>query len=847
MEQKFNITGMSCSACSAAIEKNVAKMVGVDSVNVNLLTNSMEVVYDEKNINEDAIIDKVVSIGYGASSYRSMADNKVTSKGTKDVTKDEVKEMKIRLIISFIFFIPLIYLSMHHMLKELIGLPVPEIIVSIFHGSKNGLTFSFTQFLLLLPIAYVNRKYFKGGYKALVRRSPNMDSLIALGASAAMVYGVFAIYRIGYGLGIGDMKLVDMYLMDIYFESAGAILTLVTLGKYFEAKSKGKTKEALSKLMELTPRIAIVVKDGEEFEVSIEDVMVNDLVLVKPGQRIPVDGVVVEGSSSIDESAITGESIPVEKNIGDKVVGATVNKNGFLKVKALKVGDNTTLAQIIKLVEEASSSKAPISKLADKISGIFVPTVMVIALISMITWLVLGEDFEFAFSIGIAVLVIACPCALGLATPVAIMVATGVGANHGILVKSAQALEILHDIDTVILDKTGTITSGKPQVTDVVAVEGFNKITLLEIAAALEKPSEHPLADAILAEADIYEIERKIVSDFMSISGRGVTGIIDDVRYYGGNSAFMEEKGILAEELKNTADTFAIEGKTVMFFAQENHIIGVIAVVDMIKSGSKKAIKQLKNMGIEVIMLTGDHKVTAQGIANQLDIDIVVADVLPQDKESQIRRVQEQGKKVAMVGDGINDAPALVRADVGIAIGAGTDIAIESADIVLMKSDLLEVVTAIRLSKQTLRNIKQNLFWAFIYNSIGIPLAAGVFYYLLGWKLNPMFGAAAMGMSSVCVVGNALRLKLFKVKEDKYMDKGISLEDNKMDKKIIINGMSCGHCKMSVEKALNAIDGVEAVVDLDTKIAQVTLSKDIEDDILIQAITEAGFEVESVI
>jgi P-type Cu+ transporter len=758
MDQKFNVTGMTCSACSANVEKSVKKIDGMDSVNVNLLTNSMTVEYDDTKVNPDKIIDAVEKAGYGASvfTHSGAAD---TSKDKVNPMEEELKEMKFRVIVSFIMLIPLMYVAMGHM----INLPMPSWLV----GMENGVTFAFTQFLLTLPIIYVNRKYYSVGFKTLFHGSPNMDSLIALGSGAALVYGIFAIYRIGHGLGNMDMDMVMRYTHDLYFESAAMILALITFGKYLEARSKGKTSEAISKLMDLAPKTATVLRDGNEIEIPVEEVVLDDVILVRPGQRIPVDGIIIEGSTAVDQSALTGESIPVEKQSGDKVIAATINKTGFFKFKATKVGDDTTLAQIIQLVEDASSSKAPIAKLADKISGIFVPVVIIIAVLSTIIWLFMGEPFEFALSIGIAVLVISCPCALGLATPVAIMVGTGKGAANGILIKSAEALETLHSIGTVVLDKTGTITEGKPKVTDILALNNTSEKELLEIAASIEKPSEHPLADAIVTRAEEEGITIRNVDTFQAVSGRGITAKIHEQDYYAGNLAFMEENQIDITSQISTSDKFAMEGKTPLFFAENKKLIGVIAVADVVKSTSKNAIDQFKAMNINVVMLTGDNKKTAEAIRKQLHIDTVISEVLPQDKEKEVRQIQEQGKKVAMIGDGINDAPALARADVGLAIGAGTDVAIESADIVLMKSDLMDAVTAVQLSKATIKNIKENLFWAFFYNTLGIPVAAGLFYLSLGWTLNPMFAAAAMSLSSVFVVSNALRLRFFQPKEVK--------------------------------------------------------------------------------
>jgi len=642
----------------------------------------------------------------------------------------------------------------------MLNLPHPKWLM----GPENAITFAFIQLLLTIPVVYVNRKYYQVGFKTLFHGRPNMDSLIAIGSGAALIYGIFAIFKIGYGLGHNNLDMVNQYSMDLYFESAAMILALITMGKFLETRAKGRTSEAITKLMDLTPKTASVIRNGEEVEIPSQDVVIDDIIIVRPGQSIAVDGIIIEGSSSVDQSALTGESIPVEKNIGDKVIAATINKTGSFKFKAEKVGDDTTLAKIIQLVEDASSSKAPIAKMADKISGIFVPVVISIAVIATIVWLLLGQPFEFAMSIGIAILVISCPCALGLATPVAIMVGTGKGASNGILIKSAEALESLHTVSTVVLDKTGTITEGKPVVTDIITKGSESEERLLQIAASIESFSEHPLAEAILEKAKERGISLRNVDNFNSISGRGIVGIIDGKQYTAGNLALMKDREINVEMLKSTSDEFAMDGKTPLYFAEDKNLLGIIAVADVVKATSRKAIDNFKAMGINVVMLTGDNKKTAEAIRKQLNIDRVVAEVLPQDKEKEIRNIQASGKKVAMIGDGINDAPALARADVGIAIGAGTDIAIESADIVLMKSDLLDAVTAVQLSKATIKNIKENLFWAFFYNVLGIPLAAGVFYTAFGLKLNPMFGAAAMSMSSVFVVSNALRLKFFKPK-----------------------------------------------------------------------------------
>ncbi|MGD9567608.1 MAG: heavy metal translocating P-type ATPase [Sedimentibacter sp.] len=853
--QKFNVTGMTCSACSARVEKNINKTEGVIEANVNLLSNSMTVKYDESALSEGDIIKVVQDTGYGASSAERKKDAAKTDQ--KSDAEKEFKEMKKRLIVSFAFAMPLLYLAMGHMLKW----PLPD----IFHGEENAMTFAFTQFLLALPIMIINKKYYTVGFKTLFKGSPNMDSLIAIGTTAAVGYGIFAIYKIGYGLGHMDMDMVMQYSMDLYFESAGVILALITLGKFLEARAKGRTSDAIRKLMDLSPKTALVERDGQEVELPVEDVVKGDIIIVKPGQSVPVDGVITFGNSSLDESMLTGESIPVEKKVGDKIIGASINKSGFFKFEAQNVGDDTTLSQIIRLVEEASSSKAPISKLADKISSIFVPVVISIAVLATIAWLILGASFEFALSIGIAVLVISCPCALGLATPTAIMVGTGKGAENGILIKSAEALEIAHQIQTVVMDKTGTITEGKPKVTDLVT-KGISDNEMLKIAASAEKSSEHPLADAVVEEAKNRNLQLYDVKSFEAIPGQGLEAIVNNKRYYIGNLRLVNEKKININEFEETSTRLADEGKTPLYFADEQNVLGVIAVADVVKKTSQRAIQEFEAMGIEVVMLTGDNKKTAEAIRKQLGITRAIAEVLPQDKEREIRKIQEQGRKVAMIGDGINDAPALARADVGIAIGAGTDVAIESADIVLIRSDLLDAVTAVQLSKATIRNIKQNLFWAFIYNTIGIPLAAGVFFNILGWKLNPMFAAGAMSMSSVSVVSNALRLKFFKparmTKEPETINTITNATTNKDDSQVInkdfsninggkemnkvlkVEGMTCGHCKMTVEKALKAVDGVEnAVVDLANKSADVKLTKEVSDDVLKKAVEDAGYEV----
>lgn len=851
MSRKFDVTGMTCSACSAHVEKSVSKLVGEGNVTVSLLTNSMQVECDDKKVSDDEIIKAVEDAGYGA----AVAGAVKSSEKKESVVDNELKEMKTRLIVSFIFLIPLMYVSMGSM----VGLPQP----SFLSGHGNAVSFAFTQFLMCLPILYVNRKYFQVGFKTLWHRAPNMDSLIAVGSTAALVYGIFAIYRMSYGLGVGNEELVMKYHMDLYFESAVMILTLITLGKYLETRSRRKTSEAISKLTELAPETAVIETENGEKEIPIEQLAIGDIVIVKPGARIPADGTVVDGTSAVDESALTGESIPVEKAVGDKIIAASINKNGFLKFKAEKVGSETTLAQIIQLVEDASASKAPIAKLADKIAGVFVPIVMVIALITAIAWLALGYEFEFALSCAISVLVISCPCALGLATPVAIMVGTGKGAENGILIKSAEALETLHLVKTVIMDKTGTITEGKPVVTDILS-DGISEDELLKIAASVEKPSEHPLAGAIIEAAEEKNIALKEINEFTAVSGRGIIAESDGKTIYAGNKKMMDENGISSNGFEDKEKKLSEEGKTVLYFAEKDKILGIIAVQDVPKQTSKAAIRQFKKLGIDVVMLTGDNKRTAEAIAKNLGITNVVAEVMPQDKEAVVRSFQEKGGKTAMIGDGINDAPALARADVGVAIGAGTDVAIESADIVLMKSDLMDAVTAVKLSRATIKNVKENLFWAFFYNTICIPLAAGLWYPMFGIKLNPMIGAAAMSLSSVCVVTNALRLKLFKPNNEadyaevdnneefnNNVETDIILHDenegeNVMKKEMIVEGMSCMHCSGRVEKALNEIDGVSAKVDLEKKTAYVDLTKDVSDEVLSKAVTDAGYDVVSI-
>lgn len=883
MKERFDVTGMTCSACSSHVEKSVGKLTGVENVSVNLLTNSMQVEFDENKLDTAGIIKAVEDAGYGAAVKDEHAKSGAKTSGQSgsqennglSAVEQNVKNMKKRLIVSLIFWIPLMYVSMGHMIYQWLNIPMPPFTMNFLHGNENAITYAFTQFLLLLPILIANQKYFKNGFKTLWHRSPNMDSLIAIGAGAAILYGIFAIYRIGYAMGHGDMMVVHQYAHDLYFESAGTILTLITIGKYLETKSKGKTSEAITKLLNLAPKTVTVVRDGVEQVVDAADVEKGEIFLVKPGESVAVDGIVLEGKSSFDESAITGESIPVPKQEGDTIVSASINKSGLIRAKATKVGEDTTIAQIIRLVEEASSSKAPIAKMADKIAGVFVPAVITIALITGVIWLISGATFEFAMSTAIAVLVISCPCALGLATPVAIMVGTGKGAENGILIKSGDALETAHQIDTVVLDKTGTITQGKPVVTDIICAAGKNadKTQLLQIAGSLEKGSEHPLAEAIVNYCVTNNISLEKVTDFNALFGKGIEGTVSGTHYYAGNEKMMEEKGIsLSTEQKNQIQALAKQGRTPLLFADEKQFLGIVAVADVVKPTSKEAVQKFRDYGIHVIMLTGDNEVTAQAIKEQVGIDEVIAGVLPTQKEKKISALKQAGHKVAMIGDGVNDAPALASADVGIAIGAGTDVAIESADIVLMKNDLLDAVGAVKLSKAVIRNIKENLFWAFFYNSIGIPLAAGVLYPLFQIKLNPMFGAAAMSLSSVCVVSNALRLRWVKLHDAKKtqsephqdvaastiadinqhnaLDNNIKSTNNDkgestMTTTISIEGMMCAHCQAHVEKALKEVAGVtEVTVSLENKNAVVTGDASVE--ALKQAVVDAGYEVTDV-
>ncbi len=875
-KETYDVTGMSCSACSSHVEKAVSKLEGMDKVTVNLLTNSMQVEYDENRLNNTAIEQAVEKAGYGASLRQEKGkapqsiQSAVKTESPADLQKKEQEQMKKRLIWSIILLIPLMYVSMGHMIYNWLGVGMPLFTMKYLHGSQNALTYSFTQFLLVLPILIINKKFFINGFKTLAHRSPNMDSLVAIGAGASVVYGVYAIYRIGYGLGYGQTEVVTRYSHDLYFESAGMILTLITVGKYLEAKSKGRTSEAITRLLNLTPKKVHVLRNDAEMEMPAEEVVSGDILVLRPGEAAAVDGVIVKGHSAFDESAITGESIPVEKKEGDTVVSATLNKYGLIHMRATKVGQDTTLSQIIRLVEEASASKAPIAKMADKIAGVFVPVVIGIAVVTFAIWLLSGASFEFAMSCGIAVLVISCPCALGLATPVAIMVGTGKGAENGILIKSGEALEMAHLVDTVVLDKTGTITEGKPRVTDVYACEGMEPKQLLALAGALEKGSEHPLAQAILEQCEEDGLTCAPVQNFEAVFGHGIKGTVDGVDCFAGNEAMVQSLGLsLPKTVSGKLQELATQGKTPLIFGRiepdstKGTILGIIAVADVIKESSPEAIQKLKDYHIHVVMLTGDHEQTAKAIQKQVGVDEVIAQVLPNQKEEKIAQLQREGHKVAMVGDGINDAPALARADVGIAIGAGTDVALESADVVLMRSDLMDVAGVIHLSHKVIHNIKENLFWAFFYNSIGIPLAAGVLYPLFQLKLNPMFGAAAMSLSSVCVVSNALRLKHVKLRQEKdnKVSQNVEVtpaaiqetelqphkkesEETTMKKTIHVEGMMCMHCVGHVEKALRGVPGVKGVtVSLDDQNAIVDVDESVSNNALTAAVKNAGYEV----
>ena len=850
-KERFAITGMTCSACSARVEKAVTKLAGTDKVSVNLLTNSMQLLYDEGQVNPAQIIEAVEKAGYGASLQEEKEKHR--PRETDDPLAKEAAAMKRRLCLSVALLLPLVYIAMHQVAYRWLGLAVPEIMQDLFAGPENAITFTFAQFLLLLPIMYLNRKYYINGFRNLWQGAPNMDSLVGMGSMAAAVFGAFALFRMSWGLGHGDMALVAEYSRNLYFESSGMIVTLITVGKYMEAKAKGKTGAALKKLMELAPKQARVLRAGKEISIPAEELSAGDEIIVRPGERIPADGVVLSGQTSVDESAITGESLPVFKQAGDKVTSATLNKAGAIHFRAEKVGGDTVISQIIRLVDEASASKAPIARLADKLAGVFVPVVIGIALLAGGIWLALGESVEFAFSIAISILVISCPCALGLATPVAIMVGTGKGAENGILIKSGEALEIAQAVDTVVMDKTGTITEGKPVVTDVLSLT-LSEADLLAVAAGLEKMSEHPLAEAVLAYAQEKGILPAPVEGFQAVIGRGLQGQVNQAACLAGNEAFMEEQGISVADYRKDLARLADEGKTPLLFAQDGKLSGIIAVADREKESSRAAIQAFAAMGLEVIMLTGDNERTAEAVRRRLGLTKAIAGVLPAMKAQHIAELQAQGHKVAMIGDGINDAPALARADLGIAIGAGTDVAIDSADAVLVRSNLMDAVSAIKLSKAVLRNIKENLFWAFIYNIIGIPLAAGLLYPAFGLKLSPIVGAAAMSLSSVCVVMNALRLRAFKpeqaadmVARDIPQQEGqlsVGKEETTMQTELKIEGMMCAHCQKHVNDALAKMDGVTAVeVNLEAGTAKVTAEREIPQTEFAQVITEAGYEL----
>ncbi len=849
---KFSVTGMSCAACSAHVEKAVAKVPGVTSVTVSLLTNSMNV---EGTAAPSDIIQAVTQAGYGASLQGGEQNTSAPAFDEEALKDHETPKLRKRLIASVVILIPLMYVSMGHMMWNW---PLPSFMAG------NHVAMGLYQMLLTILVMIINQKFFISGFTSLLHKSPNMDTLVALGSGASFAYSTYALFAMTGAQMRMDMDAVMQYMDEFYFESAAMILTLITVGKMLEAYSKGKTTNALKSLMQLAPKKATILRDGEEVSVPVEQVQIGDIFVVRPGESVPVDGVIIEGNSALNESALTGESIPVDKAEGDSVSAATLNQSGFLKCRATRVGNDTTLSQIIQMVSDAAATKAPIAKVADKVSGVFVPAVISIAVVTIIVWLLVGQDFGFALARGISVLVISCPCALGLATPVAIMVGNGVGAKNGVLFKTAVSLEETGKVDIVALDKTGTITQGEPKVTDMIPGEGITKDTLMQTALALELKSEHPLAKAIVAYGEEQQITVSAADDFQAMPGNGLSGIVSGARVFGGNLKFISGKTTVSEQMQRQAEELAKQGKTPLFFATEEILFGIIAVADVIKEDSPQAISQLQNMGIEVVMLTGDNQRTAEAIGAQAGVDQVIAGVLPDGKERVIRELQQRGK-VAMVGDGINDAPALTRADMGIAIGAGADVALDAADVVLVKSSLSDVPAAIRLSRAVLRNIHENLFWAFIYNVIGIPIAAGVWYHWFGLKLNPMFGAAAMSLSSFCVVTNALRLnfvKVYSTKRDKKKNhkknqnqQGVQIvvdtdviaekqEENDMEKVIEIKGMMCGHCEAHVKKALEALDGVaSAEASHEKGTAVVQLSGCVDDAALKKAVEEEGYEV----
>lgn len=839
--RQYSVTGMSCAACSTRVEKAVRKVNGVTACSVSLLTSSMIV---EGSASNNDIIKAVTDAGYGAKSRETSKDENETI-DDNSLADTETPKLKKRLIVSVIFTIILMYFSMGHMMW---GFWLP----SFF--DNNHIAVALVQLLLATIVMVINQRFFISGFKGIANRAPNMDTLVALGSGASFIYSIYAVFAMTDAGVKGNMSAVMEYMDDLYFESAATILTLITVGKMLEARSKGKTTDALKGLMRLSPKRAVIIKEGSEVEVAIKEVKKGDIFVVRPGENIPVDGMVIEGESAVNEAALTGESVPVDKKSGDEVSAATLNQSGFIKCEATRVGEDTTLSQIIKMVSDASATKAPIAKIADKVSGVFVPAVIIIAIATFIIWLLVGESFGFSLARAISVLVISCPCALGLATPVAIMVGNGIGAKNGILFKTAVSLEETGKVDIVALDKTGTITTGKPVVTDVVPLNAVTALELMEIAYSLEIKSEHPLAKAVVEYGREKNISSKKIEEFKILPGNGLTAILEEdnkkIPLYAGNYNFISTKADIHEEIESISNSLAEAGKTPLFFAKNNLLMGIIAVADTIKEESPKAIKELKNMGIRVVMLTGDNERTANAIGRDAGVDEVIAGVLPEGKEKVIKRLKGEGK-VAMVGDGINDAPALTRADMGIAIGAGTDIAIDAADVVLMKSSLSDVPAAIRLSRATLRNIHENLFWAFLYNTIGIPLAAGVFIHLLGIKLNPMFGAAAMGLSSFCVISNALRLNWFKI-HDTLRDRKIKKSKKKMEeitmtKTMRIEGMMCGHCEATVKKALESLDGVtEARVNHEDGTAIVTLSKEVSDALLVKTVEDKDYKVLSV-
>ena len=840
MEKKYDVRGMTCSACVANVTKAVERLDGVSTANVNLMTNSMKVNFDENKINDEEIIKAVEKIGYGASPAGEKIKNEA---GPVD---DRERALKHRLISSSIFMLILMYIAMGHM----VHLPTPR----IFHGREGAVIFAFSQFLLALPVVFINRDFYISGFKGLKNKAPNMDSLVAIGSLAALIYGIFAIYMMAYGFGQGDMELVDAYRHNLYFESSAMILTLITVGKYLEEKSKNKTRSSLAKLMDLAPKMATVIEDGKEVVKNIEDVRVGDILIVRPGESVAVDGKVIEGASSLDESAVTGESIPVQKSVGDRVISASINTTGSFKFKAEKVGEDTTISQIIKLVDEANQSKAPIAKLADKIAGVFVPTVLIISAITFGVWMYLGYGFENALNFAISVLVISCPCALGLATPVSIMVATGKSADFGLLFKNAEVLENLHKIDVIVMDKTGTITEGKPILTDVVT--DLDEDEFLKIAGSLEKNSQHPLASAILNYAEEKNIGLEEITNFNSVSGRGLNGEIAGNKYFAGNLEYMLEEKIDLKGFKTKAEELAGQGKTSMYFANENEVMGIISVKDLPKKSSRDAIKLLRDMGKIIIMLTGDNEKTAEAIAGEIGVDETLAGLLPQDKNKEIDKIQKSGKKVLMIGDGINDAPSLAKADIGMAIGHGTDVAIESSDVVLMRSDLLDVVSALELSKATIKNIKENLFWAFFYNTLGIPIAAGLLFPAFGIKLSPMFAAFAMSLSSVFVVNNALRLRRFKprglkkslnkgepISEKENLKKENHIEKNEKTTKIKVEGMMCGHCEKRVSDALEKTGKAKNIVASHENSSVEFIDQGLSPEEIKNAIEDAGYKI----